>query len=76
MDPEAMRRELAEMHERMAALKAEATAEVEANWHSQWRNPDLVALKVETRLSSNQEYRDLITRARDAEAVLAAAEPG
>ena len=72
MDREAMRRELAEIHERMAALKAEVTSDVEANWHSQWRNPDLIAIKAETRLSSHPEYRDLITRARAAEAVLAA----
>lgn len=72
MDLEAMRRELAQIQERMAALKAEMTAEVEANWHTQWRNPTLIAIKVETRLSSHQEYRDLIARAREAEAALAA----
>lgn len=76
MDVEVTRQELAQIHGRMAALKAEATAHVEANWTSNWRNPDLIAIKVETRLASNPEYRELITRAREAEAALTAADSG
>lgn len=76
LDLEATRQELEDIRERMEVLKKETTVEVEANWASQWRNPELVALKVETRLTGNQEYRALITRARDAEALLSAAEAG
>jgi hypothetical protein len=76
VDIDGMREELAAIRARMAAVKAEVTADVEANWTSNWRNPDLVAIKAETRLSSHQEYRELITRARETEAALAAAEAG
>lgn len=71
VDLEGLRQELAEIKARMEQIKKEATATVEANWTSQWRNPELVALKVETRLSSNAEYRTLIGRERAAEATLA-----
>lgn len=67
-----VRHELAEMRERMAAIKAEAAAEVDAKWVSPWRTPDVFDLKVKTRLTSNQEYRSLQGRVKDAVATLAA----
>jgi hypothetical protein len=72
---DAVRQELAEMRERMAVIKQEAAVEVDRKWVSPWRTPDVFDLKVKTRLTSNQEYRSLQGRVKDAVATLAA-EPG
>jgi hypothetical protein len=73
VDLDATRREIAECRERMAVLQKEAEVAVDAGWQSQYRNPAVFALKVETRLSGSQEYLGLVRRVREAEAVLAAA---
>lgn len=60
------------MRERMAVIKQEAADEVDRKWVSPWRTPDVFDLKVKTRLTSNQEYRLLQGRVKEAEATLAA----
>ena len=67
----AARQELATMRERMAVIKQEAAVEVDRKWVSPWRTPDVFDLKVKTRLTSNQEYRSLQSRVKEAEAALA-----
>lgn len=69
-DEAAARQELKDMRERMERLRKEAAIEVEAAWQTQWKNPEVFALKVDTRLTMNQEYRDLADRVRTAEATL------
>ena len=67
---EAMRQELAEVNQRMEQMRKEATAEVEANWQSQWKNPQMVNIKVDSRLTGNDEFRALVNRARAAQAAI------
>lgn len=66
----AARQELKVMHARMERLEREAAVEVEAAWQTQWRNPDVFALKVQTRLTMNPEYRVLQDKVRASEATL------
>ncbi len=60
------------MRERMAVIKQEVADEVDRKWVSPWRTPDVFDLKVKTRLTSNQEYRSLQSRVKEAEDALAA----
>jgi predicted DsbA family dithiol-disulfide isomerase len=69
-DDAAARQELQVMRDRMERLRKEAAIEVEANWQTQWKNPDVFALKVQTRLTMNEEYRTLQDKVRAAEATL------
>ena len=69
---DAVRHELAQLRQRMAVIKQEATIEVDRNWVSGWRTPAMFDLKVKTRLTSHQEYRSLQDRVRDTEASLPA----
>jgi hypothetical protein len=69
---DAVRRELAEMRERMAVIKQESAAEVDQKWGSPFRTQELFDLKLKARLSGNDEYRSLRRRVQDAEAALAA----
>jgi hypothetical protein len=69
---DAVRQELEQLRQRMAVIKQEATAEVDRNWASPWRTPDMFDLKVKTRLTGHQEYRSLQDRVRDAMARLPA----
>jgi hypothetical protein len=69
-DEAAARQELKEMRARMDRLRKEAAVEVEAAWQTQWKNPEVFALKVETRLTMNQEFRQLQDRVRVVEATL------
>ena len=64
--------ELRELRQRMAAIKQEVIAEVEAKWVTPYRTPDVFDLKVNARLASHGEYRSLQERVRQAEAALAA----
>jgi hypothetical protein len=66
----AARQEIAEMRARMEELSVEAAAAVEAGWKTQWRHPEVFALKVQTRLTMNTEYRALVDKVRTAEAAL------
>ena len=67
---DAVRQELAEMRERMAVIKQEATVEVDRQWISPWRTPAMFDIQVKTRLTGHQEYRSLQDRVRDATASL------
>jgi hypothetical protein len=69
---EAVRQELQQLRERAAAIREEASADVDRKWGSTWRSPAVFNLKVQARLSGNAEYRSLQGRIRDAEARLAA----
>ena len=69
-DDAAARQELKDMRARMERLRKEAAIEVEAGWQTQWKNPEVFALKVDTRLTMNEEYRALADRVRTAEAKL------
>lgn len=67
----AARQELEQLREQMAMIKQEVAVEVDRTWVSPWRTQQVFDLKVQTRLTGNQEYRSLQNRARDAEASLA-----
>jgi hypothetical protein len=69
---DAARQELAQLRERMAVIKRDAVAEVDSKWGSPFRTEQLFDLKVQARLSGNDEYRTLQDQARDVEASLAA----
>jgi len=64
--------ELTELRRRMAAIKEEVAAEVEAKWVTPYRTPEVFDLKVNSRLASHQEFRSLQERVREAEAALTA----
>lgn len=64
--------ELERLRERMAAIKEEAVAEVDRKWGSPFRTRQLFDLKVQARLSGNDEYRSLQAQVQEAEAALAA----
>ncbi len=62
-----VRTEVAELHKRMEELRATTEEEVLKNWQSPWRGADAVKAKVDARLASNSEFREVMARARDAE---------
>ncbi|MGH3548816.1 MAG: hypothetical protein ACRDQU_12045 [Pseudonocardiaceae bacterium] len=64
--------DLEQLRERMAAIKEEAVAEVDRKWGSPFRTRLLFDLKVQARLSGNDEHRSLQAQIREAEAALAA----
>lgn len=66
---DAAREELQELHRRMDAIKQEVADEVDRKWEARGRNPELVDVKVSARLSAHQEYRSLMSRAREAKRV-------
>ena len=66
------RRELERLRARMDEIKQELATDVDQKWGSPFRTQELFDLKVKTRLSSNDEYRSLQGRVREAEAALAA----
>jgi uncharacterized coiled-coil protein SlyX len=68
---DAARQELAELRERMDAVKQQAAAEVDENWKSPIRTKDLFDIKVKQKLANTDEYQTLQARIREAEAKLA-----
>ena len=68
---DAGQQELHELRARMGVIRDEVTADVERKWTSPWRNPEVFALKVTTRLAGHQEYRSLRVRVAQVEAALA-----
>jgi len=68
---DAARQELDQLREQMAVIKQEVAVEVDRTWVSPWRTQQVFDLKVQTRLTGNQEYRSLQNRVRCAEAGLA-----
>ena len=69
-DVDAVHQKLEQLRRRMAVIKQEITVEVDSNWVSPWRTPDVFDLKVKTRLTGHQEYRSLQDRVRAATASL------
>lgn len=69
-DRGALQEELAQVASRMEELKVAVTEELIRDWPSPWRNEGMTNAKVTGRLSSNKEYRVLLTRQRELEAVL------
>ena len=66
---DAAQEELQELHRRMDAIKQEVADEVDRKWEARGRTPELFDVKVSARLSAHQEYRSLMSRAREAERV-------
>jgi len=69
-DRAALQEELAQLQARMEELKIAVTEELIRDWPSPWRNEGMTNAKVTGRLSSNKEYRELLTRQREIEATL------
>jgi BMFP domain-containing protein YqiC len=69
---DAVRQELDQLRERMAAIKQGVVDEVDQKWGSPFRSKDVFDIKVQARLSSNDEYQRLRSRVQEAEARLAA----
>jgi BMFP domain-containing protein YqiC len=69
---DAVRQELEQLREQMAAIKQEVADEVDQKWGSPFKSKDVFDLKVQARLSSNDQYQKLRARVREAEAKLAA----
>jgi BMFP domain-containing protein YqiC len=67
-----VRQELEQLRERMAVIKQEAADDVNQKWESPYRTKEVFDLKVQTRLSGNNEYRKLRARIQEVEARLAA----
>lgn len=57
-----------QMRDRMAAIKEQVAADVDAKWGSPWRTPAVFDLKVNTRLTGHAEYRELRAQLKEAEA--------
>jgi hypothetical protein len=74
-DLDALRAELDQARQRMAVIRDEVSADVEAKWTTPWRTPDVFELKVRTRLAGHREYRTLQEQVREGEAALAAETP-
>jgi len=74
-DLAAVRAELAELWKRMGELRATTEADVLKNWPSPWKGADAVKAKVDARLASNAEFREVIVRAREAQALEAKLDP-
>jgi hypothetical protein len=60
--------DLSALRERMKVIKQEVAAEVEEKWQTPYRTPEVFDIKVNARLASHQEYRQLQERVRSAEA--------
>ena len=69
-DRAALEEELAQVASRMGEIKEAATEELIRDWPSPWRNEGMTNAKVTGRLSSNKEYRVLLTRQREIEEAL------
>ncbi|HEY2725438.1 MAG TPA: hypothetical protein VGI84_12210 [Pseudonocardiaceae bacterium] len=65
-----LRKELADARERMEALRAEATDDVNRNWGANHKPQELIDLKVNGRLAANGEYQSLRSRVRELEGQL------
>lgn len=64
---DAAREELQEFNRRMDAIKQEVVDEVDRKWEARGRTPELFDVKVNARLAAHEEYRSLMSRAREAE---------
>jgi hypothetical protein len=65
-----LRKELEDARERMEAIRAEATEDVNKNWGANHKPQELIDLKVNGRLASNAEFRTLRDRVKELEAEL------
>ena len=72
---ESVRAEVAKLHKRMEEIRAATEEEVLAKWTSPWKGADTVKAKVDARLASNPEFRAIMTRARDGQALEAELDP-
>lgn len=67
-EPDPVQGELDALQRRMDEIREEAAQDVDENWTSTWRNPEVFDLKVRTRLSGHSEYQSLLERRRQIEA--------
>lgn len=65
-----LRKELDDARERMEVLRAEATEDVNKKWGANHKPKELIDLKVNGRLASNDEFRKLRDRVKELEAEL------
>ncbi len=65
---ESVRAQVAGWQERMDEIRAAAEVEVLENWSSPWKTDATVKVKVDARLASNQEFREIMVKAREAKA--------
>src|SRR2546421_12307720 len=73
---EAVRAEVAKLHQRMEEIRAATEEEILKAWTSPWKNADTVKAKVDARLASHHEFREVMTRARKAQARASELDPG
>lgn len=52
---------------RMDEIRGEMAQDVDDKWSSTWRTEDVFQVKIDTRLSSHQEYQRLLQRRRELE---------
>jgi hypothetical protein len=61
--------EIAELQRQMDQMRGEMREKLLAEWPSPWKNDQIVNTKVTGRLAENKEYKALILKIREAEAV-------
>lgn len=67
-DLESARAQVAAWQARMEEIRAATQVEVLDAWTTPWRNDETVKVKVSARLASNQEFREIMVKAREAKA--------
>lgn len=65
-DIDAARAQVAAWQARMEEIRAAAQVEVLEAWTTPWKNDETV--KVDARLASNHEFREIMVKAREAKA--------
>ncbi|MBA2308678.1 MAG: hypothetical protein H0W01_05115 [Pseudonocardiales bacterium] len=67
-DIEAARAQVAAWQARMEEIRAAAQVEVLEAWTTPWKNDETVKVKVNARLASNKEFREIMVKTREAKA--------
>jgi hypothetical protein len=74
-DLEQIRAWLGDLKGRMEQMRSDTEEEVLKSWQSPWRGADAVKAKVDARLASNNEYRRILTDARNAQILVDQLDP-
>jgi hypothetical protein len=67
-DIEAARTQVAAWQARMDEIRAATEVEVLEAWTTPWKNDETVRVKVNARLASNTEFREIMLKVREAKA--------
>jgi hypothetical protein len=67
-DIEAARAQVAAWQARMDEIRAATEVEVLAAWTTPWKNDQTVTVKINARLASNTEFREIMVKVREAKA--------